>query len=146
MDLYNLMTNINGKNIEEELKESILVVKEKLKDLTNERTCKIYSGYLLDELTKRHVTARLINSLDLGIPYEHHFLLIPDIDEYFLADLTFLQFNVQPEAFLKLLKDGYQRIDSIAINVYLRIISSGEYKELTEVEKVFYKEVKNSKL
>lgn len=73
MDLFDMMKNIRGINTEEMLDKSIEMVKTRLNLLTKERMCKVYSSYLLDELNNNHVPARLINSLDLGLSYEHYF-------------------------------------------------------------------------
>lgn len=77
MELYDLMKNIYGKNNEEELIKSISIVRQKLNNLVEERMCKVYSSYLFRELLKQHVPARLINTLDLGLDYEHVFVLVP---------------------------------------------------------------------
>ena len=102
MDLFNMMKNIRGINNEEELVIGISIVKEKLNDLTDERTCKIYSSYLVNELKGLHVPVRLVNTLDLGIDFEHHFVLVPsnEIGDYFIVDLTFTQFNKDSDIFI----------------------------------------------
>ena len=42
MELYDMMKNIRGINIEKELLKSILKVKLHLRGLTKERMCKVY--------------------------------------------------------------------------------------------------------
>lgn len=78
MDLYERMQNIQNKNIEKELQIAIRETKEELNNLTMERMCKVYSSYLLEKLRQHHITAHLINTLDLGQKYEHFFVLVPD--------------------------------------------------------------------
>lgn len=77
MDLFERITNIQGLNLAEEIKMTIKKVKEKVPNLVEERMCKVYNGLLLNELLHSHIPVRLVNTLDLGINYEHFFLLIP---------------------------------------------------------------------
>lgn len=125
MDLYSRMLNINGNDNEEELKKCISEVKAKLNNLTVERTCKIYNGMLYDELVKNHVLVNLINTNDLGIDYEHCFVLLSsNTDKLLLADLTFSQFDNQDKRFADLLNKGYQDMDLETLNKYLNIVST----------------------
>lgn len=55
MELYDMIKNITGKDNEEELEKAIAVVKNSLNGLTEERMCKVYSSYLLEELRARHI-------------------------------------------------------------------------------------------
>lgn len=139
MELYDLMKNISLKNNEEELVKSIAIVEQKLKKLTEERMCKVYSSYLLRELLKHHVPSRLINTLDLGLDYEHVFVLVPKNEGgYFLADLTFSQFNSKNDMFRKLSTDGYQLINDIDLNCYLNIITKQKLTCEFSLEDLFY--------
>lgn len=138
MDLYDMLKNISGKDIEKELKESVFVVKDKLSNLTEERTCKIYNGYLANELRRRHISLRIINTLDLGLEYEHIFLLVPkNTDGYFLADLTFSQFNNNQECFDDLFSYGYQNIDDDSLRDYLNIVSREDITNIS-LEDIFF--------
>lgn len=140
MELYDLIKNISGKNNEEELIKSISKIKGILNGLTEERTCKIYSGFLVEELRKNHVPARLINTLDLGLVYEHEFILIPDNMSgggYLLADLTFSQFNQTLEQLKQLITNGYQFINDESFKIYLESIEK-EFIEKISVEDAFY--------
>ena len=139
MELYEYIKNIHGKNIEEELVKSISSVLSKLNNLTKERMCKVYNSYLLNELRLRHIPSRLINTLDLGLNYEHVFVLIASNNNgYFLADLTFSQFIKESKTFSQLLKSGYQLVDDISINDYLNIVSNRELSTDFLVENIFY--------
>lgn len=139
MELCDRLKNIYGKNNEEELIKSISNVRETLSGLLEERMCKVYSGFLLRELNNHHVPSRLINSLDLGIEYEHMFVLVPSNDTgYFLADLTFSQFNTEHEQLNQLLSKGYQHIDDNSLNCYLNIISKGNFTNQISAEDIFY--------
>ena len=138
MELYDMMRNIYGKNTEEELIKAISSVRETLNGLVEERMCKVYSSFLLKELNNRHIPARLINTLDIGLEYEHIFILVPFNDKnYFLADLTFSQFNKNPEQLNQLLTAGYQLIDNISLNYYLDVITEN-HKNQISVEDIFY--------
>lgn len=140
MELYNMLKNISGKNNEEELKNSISIVKQQLRGLTKERMCKVYSSFLLRELRKRHVPSRLINTLDLGLTYEHVFVLVPknEMEGYLLSDLTFSQFNSELDKFTQLSKNGYQTIDDVDLNYYLNIISKQDLVNEFSLEDIFY--------
>lgn len=140
MELYNRLKNILGRDNEEELIESISTVRESLNGLVEERMCKVYSGFLLNELRKRHVPARLINTLDLGFDYEHIFILVPSNNKgYFLADLTFSQFNQKIEQLKQLLDTGYQLMDDTSFSCYFNVITKGKNTVLIPVENIFYK-------
>lgn len=141
MELYDLMKNISLENNEEKLVESISIVREKLKDLTKERMCKVYSSYLFRELLKNHVPARLVSTLDLGLDYEHIFLLVlkNKIEEgYLLADLTFSQFKKQDDKFDSLSTNGYQLINDIDLNNYLNIVTRQNLIDKFSIEDLFY--------
>lgn len=139
MELYSMLKNIYGKNNEDELKGAILRVRSELSNLLEERMCKVYNGYLLNELNKNHVPSRRINTLDLGLDYEHVFVLVPKNDTgYFLSDLTFSQFNNKSFEFDKLLTDGYQEISDQELNYYLNIIEKNNNLEFLLTEDVFY--------
>lgn len=139
MELYNMLKNISGKNNEEELIKSISLIKEELYDLTEERMCKVYNGYLFKELRNQHVPARLINTLDLGLDYEHEFVLVPSNEKgYFLADLTFSQFNSDANDLELLLKNNYQSINDSEINHYFSIITNKTFTNQFSVEDTFY--------
>lgn len=123
MDLYSMMRNIRGKNNEEGLIKAIQNVKKELIGLTEERMCKVYNGYLFNELVKNHIPAKLVNTLDYGYDYEHVFVLVLDNNEgYFLADLTFSQFNIKDEYFNHLIKQYYQKVNNKDIELYLNTI------------------------
>lgn len=76
MELYEIMTNINGKNPDIEIKKAIEKTITYFKGLTKERMCKVYSSALYDELVTYHIPCRLISTYDLGLDYEHVFVLI----------------------------------------------------------------------
>lgn len=139
MELYNMLKNISGKNNEEELKKCISNVRNTLNGLEPYRTCKIYSSFLLNELNKQHIPARLINTLDLGLKYEHIFILVPSNKTgYFLVDLTFSQFNSKLEQLNQLLNNGYQFMTDNNLKEYLNIISKGNLKNNLHIDDVFY--------
>ena len=139
MELYDMMKNIRGINIEKELLKSILKVKLHLRGLTKERMCKVYSSYLLKELLQNHISARLINSKDLGDYYEHQFLLISYSSElYFLVDLTYSQFKIKDNNWEQLYESGYQLVDDEKFNNYLNIITNYEITDRVFLEELFY--------
>lgn len=142
MDLYNMMHNIRGLNIIEEIEIGINNVKKELAGLTDSQTCKIYNSHLLEELKSRHLQVRLINTLDLGFSYEHYFLIISGINEYFLADLTYNQFN-NPN-FEDLKDKGYTKVNDILLKDYLSIVLRNRVDNFT-CDELFYMKVDSKK-
>jgi len=141
MDLYKMMQNIRGYNYEEYLIISIENVKKALEGLTEERMCKIYSGFLFEELKKNHVPVRIINTFELGVDYEHFFLVIPsnkEDEKYFIADLTFSQFNVEDEIFKDLINKGYQLVDDDLFNFYLKNIAKNQTLNYVHIADAFF--------
>ena len=138
MDLFERMTNISGISIEEKIQVSIINVKKTLNNLTEERTCKIYSSYLYQELLRNHIPCKVVNTLDLGFSYEHHFVLIPNTNTYYLADLTFSQFPYQENLLSSLLKNGYQEISDMEFNAYLLAVLGSLYQEPILLEDAYF--------
>lgn len=141
MELYKMISNISGKDNEKELIEAISSVRKKFQNIDEERMCRVYSGYLLDELHQRHVPCRLVNTKDIGLTYEHEFVLVANDEangDYFIADLTFSQFKSELDYFQKLLIDGYQSIDREGLNCYLKIISKNTIKNSFSLDYMFF--------
>ena len=138
MELYNIIKNIRGLNTEEIIKESINKVKKELNGLTEERTCKIYNGYMLEELNKNHMPARLISTKDLGFNYEHVFILVPNSEEYLLVDLTISQFNITIKELNQLYINGFQKINDNTLKNYLKYVTREELFDNFSVVDVFY--------
>ena len=93
LNVFDLL-NLDGKNVEDKIVQSIKEVKEELKDLDTERMCKVYSGHLYQKLRDKHAMCRLIDTKDLGIDYQHQFILVLEKENsYFLVDLTYEQFG-----------------------------------------------------
>lgn len=113
--------NLDGKTVEEKIKKSISKTKEELSGLSVERMCMIYSGYLLDNLRREHAICRLVDTTDLGLDYQHHFILVNNGEEYYLVDLTYSQFG--DDSLDKLLSDGYDLVDDAKFSKYLRVVS-----------------------
>jgi len=129
MELYNMITNIKNANKEEEIKKAIEITKNNLSNLTEERTCFIYSSYIYQELQKNHINSRIISTKDLSYEYEHRFILVPDnVEEetYFLIDLTYSQFNTKEPLFDKLSNNGYQKINNDLWTFYLSQVTQNE--------------------
>ena len=125
MNLYDKILNINGKNIEDEIKNAIIETRQQLSDLDQDRTCLIYSSYLYTNLKKRHILAHIIDTKDLGFSFQHRFILVYNKD-YYLIDLTYSQFLNDDTIFSKLLKEGYQKIDNKLFLIYLKIIEKND--------------------
>jgi len=130
--------NIRGINVVEKIEKSILNVRGELKGLNKTQMCLVYSSYLLEEMKKNHLQVRLINTLDLGFSYEHYFILILGDNKYYIADLTYEQFNSLD---FNILKDkGYMNVDDSLLNKYLSIIERKEVNGFT-CDDLFYMEI-----
>ena len=142
-----MMQNIRGNSIEEKLKEATIKTKKELSGLTEEQMCKVYNGTLLRILQEFHVSARGINSLDLGLDYEHFFLLIPLMSGsgYLLADLTFSQFKTFEENWCSLLTTGYQKMNDEDFNHYLYVINNRKMVDRITLDDVFYLQIEENR-
>lgn len=120
LNVYDLL-NLDGKTVEEKIIKSISKTKEELADLGPERMCMIYSGYLLDNLRKEHAICRLVDTNDLGLDYQHQFILVNNGDGYYLVDLTYSQFG--DNSWNALLSDGYDIVDDEKFSKYLRVVT-----------------------
>jgi len=130
------MTNIRGINILEEIKDAINSVNNKLNGLTKEQTCKIYSSFIYEELKQRHIPSRIINTLDLGLSYEHEFVIVNVSNDYYLIDLTFKQFN--NDQILELQEHGFIKINNEILSKYLSIINNSIVNECN-IDDMFFK-------
>ena len=135
MNLIDKIFNIEDINYEECIKKAILKTKLELQSLDEERMCLIYSSYLYQNLLEYHLLAHLIDTKDLGFSFCHHFVLAYDVIDYYLMDLTYKQFLRKDAIFLKLLSDGYQKIDNLQFNHYLKSILRNEFikKDLNDI-------------
>lgn len=113
-----------------------------MKDLTKERMCAVYSGYLFEEMKKRHLNVRIINTLDLALNFKHYFILVNGEGTFYLVDLTYEQFS--NSNFNNLLIDGYMKLDNNILNEYLSIIESKTVTDFT-CDGLFYMDVNEIK-
>ena len=127
MDLYAKMLNISGNNVLLSIQEAIKETTAALKYLTYERMCLVYSSYLYNNLSKRHLLVRLIDTNDINLKYQHRFILVKDNNIYYLCDLTFAQFN--SSLFLDLNTQGYMLCDNQLFNEYLKVVTN-EYPNI----------------
>ena len=134
MKLEDLL-NLDGIEIEDKIVDSIDDVRVELRDLTTDLTCKIYSSYMREALGNRHLISRIVNTKELGLPYEHLFNVVVDgVDNYYLIDLTYKQFN--NNEFIDLLLQGFMKINDETFNRYLEIV--GKDKININIEDIFY--------
>lgn len=142
MDLDELMRNIRKIDVANEIEKAIEKVKEEYKGLITVQTCKIYSSLLYEVLNSKHVPVRLVSTGDLGLTYDHMFLLANDSNiRYYLIDLTYGQFN--NNEFNDLLRKGYQEISDKDINKYLEIVS--EDKTDMKLDNLYYGDLEKRK-
>lgn len=148
MELFEKITNLYGNNLEESIKKAIVKTKNDCDGLTEERMCKVYNSVLLQNLMELHLSCRLINSQDLGLTYEHVFVLVSSKTimggGYYLADLTFSQF---PKAtiFKDLLFNGYQKINDLDFSTYLNILNGQPFLLQYTLEEVYFSLEKDRK-
>ena len=128
-DLYEYV-NISNIPLETRIKLSIDETKKQLKDVTTERTCKIYSRYLFSYLSQNHVVGKIISTKDLGANYDHYFVIVPiNTYEYYLIDLTYPQFK-NKELFKDLYDKGYEVVTDLNFYLYYAIVT-GEQSKIT---------------
>ena len=142
MKLFDKIFNVEDINYEECIKKAILKTKLELQDLDKERMCFIYSSYLYKNLLEYHILAHIINTKDLGSSFSHQSVLAYDGIDYYLIDLTYKQFFNKDAIFLKLLFDGYQKVDNLEFNCYLKIILNNEFSQ-SDLNSIFISSNKN---
>lgn len=111
-NFYDKLLNIRGLDVEEEIKKVVFETREHFKNLTEERTCRIYSGMVYDKLREKGISARLIDTADFGEDYSHVFVMVPFENKYFLVDLTYSQFLDNENGINSLVNDGYVLMDN----------------------------------
>ena len=118
-NLYDIL-NIGG-NKEDIIKSCINTARYDLRNVVEKQRCKIYSSYLSDLLSQKHIINKVIRTGDFS-SYDHHFVMVPkDSDNYYLIDLTYSQFN--NDYFIELLEDGYTIINNATLLIYLSIVT-----------------------
>lgn len=114
--------NITNTNVEKEIMDATHKVKLKLKGLNIDRTCKIYSYYLLRELQKKHILAHIINTKKISSEYEHYFIIVDSSIDKYIIDLTYEQFGWQDPD--ELIKNGYIKVTEDEIQEYIYRIAN----------------------
>ena len=114
------MLNIGNKDIKKLIEKSIKETKNDLDNLTDERTCMIYTGYLYMKLLEKHVLAYVVDTFDnLKMDYKHQFVVVPiDGKNTYVIDLTYGQFGMNEE-FNDIYTKGYQMLNKEMYNKYL---------------------------
>lgn len=121
MDLYDRMLNINNRDIEKCIKDTTSKVKKLIPD--TERLCMVASNLIYNDLLDIHIPSKIINTKELGLGYEHEFVLTKDRDIYYLIDIAYKQFlNKGTILNNDLLKNGYIRVNSNLLKEYLNSI------------------------
>ena len=119
MNIYDLL-NINNVDIVESIKEVVEETREQLKGLDTDLTCKLYSSAVFDNLGKRHILNRMIETSDLNCIYNHRFNMVLSEDNYYIIDLTYEQFKSDELPELK--KNGYMLMNDEDFKHYLEIV------------------------
>ena len=121
MDLYSKMLNISNKNIEIIIKNIINKVKTLITN--TEGMCMVSSNLIYNDLLEAHIPSKIINTKELGLCYEHEFIITKDQEIYYLIDITYDQFlNKGTILNDELLKNCYTKIDNHSLTAYLNSI------------------------
>lgn len=121
MDLYDRMLNINNRDIEKCISDTISKVKKLIPD--TERLCMVASNLIYNDLLDIHIPSKIINTKELGLGYEHEFVLTKDRNIYYLIDIAYEQFlNKGTILNSDLLKNGYIRANNNILKEYLNSI------------------------
>ena len=84
MDLYSMMLNINNKDLESIIKKSINKTRKEIN--FSEGMCKVAANLVYNDLKNEHVVAKIVNTKELGLGYEHEFVLVKDVFIYYLIE------------------------------------------------------------
>lgn len=121
MGFYDKLINVRGNDISSSIKDSLRYVNDHYENLTHEQTCYIYASLVYDKLKSFGVSARLINTNDLGFDYLHYFVLVPyEKDKYYLVDPTYSQFH--SDNLKELLDNGYISLNDDIWDEYMNSI------------------------
>lgn len=118
LDVFQLL-NLSGGDVESKIQSAIADTNEELDFLPIERTCVVYSNYLYNNLRKRHLVTRLVDTTDLGGDFMHHFVMVADDKKsYYVADLTYGQFG-EDKVLKDLLENGYEKFNKDKWSYYM---------------------------
>lgn len=136
MNLYERMLNIKQINIENTIKQIINKNKQIIPNTTG--MCQVASNLIYNDLQSKHIPSRIINTKELGLGYEHEFLLVKDIKKYFLIDITYDQFLISNTILNKeLLNNGYIIIDNNTLTNYLNSIPNTFKIDYIDIDEVY---------
>ena len=119
MNIYDLL-NIGNVDIENSILEVVEETREQLQGLDTDLTCKLYSSAVFDNLNKRHILNRMIETYDLECSYNHRFNMVLDGENYYIIDLTYEQFKSEELPELK--KNGFMLMNDDTFKHYLEIV------------------------
>ena len=136
MSLYDNMLNISNKDIETIINNSIKKINKISSD--KEGICKVVSNMIYHTLLKEHVVCKIINTKELGLGYEHEFVLAKEINNVYLIDATYEQFINKGTILNKeLLNNGYIKVDNTILINYLNSIPNTYKIENIEISELF---------
>ena len=137
MDLYSMMLNINNKDLESIIKESINKTRKEIN--FSEGMCKVAANLVYNDLKNEHVVAKIVNTKELGLGYEHEFVLVKDVFIYYLIDVTYEQFiNKGTKLNEELLKNGYIHANDKVLGSYLNSIPNTYKLDSINIDDIFY--------
>lgn len=121
MNLYDRMLNINNKDIETAIKK--IINKNKTIITNPEGMCMVSSNLIYNDLLEAHIPCKIINTKELGLGYEHEFIITKDKEVYYLIDITYSQFQNKGTLLnTELLANSYIKIDNNTLVTYLNSI------------------------
>ena len=121
LNLYDKMLNITNQDIESIIKTTITKTLEIIPDTTS--MCKVASNLIYNDLLAKHISSKIINTKDLGLGYEHEFIITRDNNIFYLIDITYNQFLNKGTILNKeLLENNYIKLDNTTLVNYLHSI------------------------
>lgn len=132
-----MMLNINNKDLESIIKESINKTRKEIN--FSEGMCKVAANLVYNDLKNEHVVAKIVNTKELGLGYEHEFVLVKDVFIYYLIDVTYEQFiNKGTKLNEELLKNGYIHVNDKVLSSYLNSIPNTYKLDSINIDDIFY--------
>ena len=101
--------------------------------------CKVAANLVYNDLKNEHVVAKIVNTKELGLGYEHEFVLAKDVFIYYLIDVTYEQFiNKGTKLNEELLKNGYIHANDKVLGSYLNSIPNTYKLDSINIDDIFY--------
>lgn len=135
------MLNITNKNIEQIIRS--IIIQEKAIIKNSNRMCMVASNLIYNDLLESHIPCKIINTKELGLGYEHEFVIVREKEYYFLIDITYDQFLTKSSnPNLELLQQGYIKVDNDSLVKYLNSIPNTYKINSIDIEEIYLSKAK----